>query len=288
MTTPTGFSPNIRILPKEASLPADAPKSQTPLAEAALAELLQGGRLGIRDMYKPVPALPEIVTDEARAGWDALAEDVATGYESGRLLLEDWWRHGRAETFSRPAFWSAPVTPPAPEAHPYPAPAPVAEVVHWTPEEPDQPACDADVDAPADTDMLGSLNLSKVTCRACQQVAIDEAPAPVAAEPVPEPAADGPVDVMETWTPPQYAQDAAEKTYGLVAPVAEPERDPAEDAPAGRAVGDGEPATAVLLEMAKPEEAAKEPDATQVIAVTDAPTEAVPVVKTDGGESDDA
>ena len=47
---------------------------------------------------------------------------------------------------------------------------------------------------------------------------------------------------------------------------------------------EGEPApatdaTAVLLEMAKPEDAAKGPDATQVIAVTDAPTEAVPVVK---------
>jgi hypothetical protein len=127
MTTPTGFSPNIRILPKEGSLPADAPKSQTPLAEAALAELLQGGRLGIRDMYKPVDALPEILTEQARAEWEALAEDIGTGYTSARMLLEDWWRHGWSQTFSQPAFWSAPVTPPAPEAHPYPGPALAAE-----------------------------------------------------------------------------------------------------------------------------------------------------------------
>jgi hypothetical protein len=225
--------------------PEGAPVSPTPIAEEAL-NRFPGVRehYAERDVLAALENVPVIITIAARAGWAALAQDISDATESGRLLLADWWRHGWSETFQRPAFWVAPESPPAPEAHPYPVPAPVAEVevpVHWTPEEPDQPACDADVDAPADTDMLGSLSLSKVTCRACQQVAIDEAPAPVVAEPVPEPAAD--------------------------------------EAPA---------TDSVTVLQADAEEAAKEPDATQVIAVTDAPTEAVPVVKTDGGESDDA
>lgn len=39
--------------------------------------------------------------------------------------------------------------------------------VHWTPEEPDQPACDADVGAPEGTVMYGTLNPERVTCLAC-------------------------------------------------------------------------------------------------------------------------
>jgi len=71
----------------------------------------------------------------------------------------------------------------------------------------------------------------------------------------------------------------------------EPEPDPEEDAPAGRAVADDEPATdatAVLVDLAREQEAAMEPavpEATAVLPVTEAPTEAVPVVETDGGES---
>jgi hypothetical protein len=49
--------------------------------------------------------------------------------------------------------------------------------VHWTPEEPDQPACDADTNAPADEVMLGTLNPSRVTCSACLGVLSEEGPA---------------------------------------------------------------------------------------------------------------
>lgn len=93
--------------------------------------------------------------------------------------------------------------PPDPGAHPYPAPEaePVAEpegLVHWTPEEPDQPACDADVDAPASTAMLGALNPARVTCPACQRITIDAAPEPAAGEPGPATdATDVLVDIAE-------------------------------------------------------------------------------------------
>ena len=40
-------------------------------------------------------------------------------------------------------------------------------VTHYTPEEPDQPACDADVDADPGTVMFGTLNPEQVTCPAC-------------------------------------------------------------------------------------------------------------------------
>jgi hypothetical protein len=191
VTTPSITSPNVRILPREASLPADAPKSQTPLAEAALAELLQGGRLGIRDMLRPV--------DGEQAGWpylDTLRVGLAlidgqslTAEGSGHAAVAEW-----AEGVRTRVWYGAPAPAPSPEAHPYPVPAPVAEAE-------------------------------------------------------PEQAAD--------------------------------ERAPATDAT------DATDATAVLLEMAKPEEAAEEPDATKVIAVTDAPTEAVPVVEPDGGDGDE-
>jgi hypothetical protein len=142
MTTPNITSPNVRIVPKEIPLGADAPKSQTPLAEAALAELLQGGRLGIRDMYKPVPLLPEIVTEEARGEWDALVQDVSDKAESARVLLGDWWRTAWAETFQKPPFWAGTPALPDPEAHPYPVPAPVAEPVP-EPAADEAPATDA-------------------------------------------------------------------------------------------------------------------------------------------------
>jgi hypothetical protein len=84
--------------------------------------------------------------------------------------------------------------------------------------------------------------------------------------------------------PPAPAPDPAAHPYP--APVAEPERDPGEDAPAGRAVlDDGEPATdatAVLLDIARKQEAAGGPDATAVIPVAEAETTAVPVVKEEG------
>jgi hypothetical protein len=246
MTTPNITSPNVRILVPEVSLPADAPKSQTPLAEAALAELLQGGRLGIRDMYKPVdgeePGWPYL--DVLRAGLAAIDADHADAEKAAKAEAAGAFTEaGKREKAQRETPWwdRTPVTP-DPATHPY---AGVAE-----------------------------------------RVASALAAAPVA-EPVPEPAAGGPVDVMETWIPPQYAQDAAEKTYGPAPAAGEAERDPAEDAPAGRAVADDEPApatdaTAVLVDMAQKQEAAKEPDATQVIAVTGAPTQAVPAVKEEG------
>jgi hypothetical protein len=68
---------------------------------------------------------------------------------------------------------------------------------------------------------------------------------------------------------------AVAEFLGIAKPVAEPERDPEEDAPAGRAVADDEEPVAEPTPEA----------ATAVIAVTDAPTEAVPVVKE--GESDE-
>ena len=40
-------------------------------------------------------------------------------------------------------------------------------VTHYTPEEPDQPACDADVDADPGVVMFGTLNPQHVTCPEC-------------------------------------------------------------------------------------------------------------------------
>jgi hypothetical protein len=40
-------------------------------------------------------------------------------------------------------------------------------VTHYTPEEHDQPECDADVDADPETVMFGTLNRNKVTCPDC-------------------------------------------------------------------------------------------------------------------------
>ena len=79
---------------------------------------------------------------------------------------------------------------------------------------------------------------------------------------------------------------AVAEYLGIAKPVAEPERDPEEDAPAGRAVldddGPATDATAVLLDIARKQEAASEPDATAVIPEAEAETTAVPVVKEEG------
>jgi hypothetical protein len=48
---------------------------------------------------------------------------------------------------------------------------------HYTPEEHDQPECDADVDADPETVMFGTLNPRKVTCPDCL-AAMDPEPAP--------------------------------------------------------------------------------------------------------------
>jgi hypothetical protein len=55
--------------------------------------------------------------------------------------------------------------------------APV-HAVHWTPEEEDQPACDADISASPSAVMYGTLNPRKVTCPECQRIlgAYDMAP----------------------------------------------------------------------------------------------------------------
>jgi hypothetical protein len=112
-------------------------------------------------------------------------------------------------------------------------------------------------------------------------------PPPEASDPYPVPA---PVAEPEAEGPHSQADVAYPIADEDVTFPAEPERDPEEDAPAGRAVADDEepaPAAdpvAVLRALAEKQDAAKEPDATKVIAVTDAPTEAVPVVKE--GESD--
>ena len=172
--------------------PEGAPPSPTPIAEEAL-NRFPGVRehYAERDVLAPLENVPVIITIAARAGWAALAQDISDATETGRALLADWWRHAWTQTFQRPAFWAGPVSPPDPEAHPYPVPA------------------------------------------------------------------------------------------------AEPERDPEEDAPAGRAVADDEPApatdaTAVLVDIAQKQEAAKEPDATKVIDLGDAETTAVPAVKEEG------
>ena len=41
---------------------------------------------------------------------------------------------------------------------------------HYTPEEPDQPACDADVGADAPDVMFGTLNPQRVTCPNCRAI----------------------------------------------------------------------------------------------------------------------
>ena len=91
-------------------------------------------------------------------------------------------------------------------------------------------------------------------------------------------------------SPPAGPSVPVAKLSIVAVPVAEPERDPEEDAPAGRAVADDEPdpatdPAAVLRALAQKQDAAKEPDATKVIPVADAETTAVPAVKE--GESDE-
>jgi hypothetical protein len=80
---------------------------------------------------------------------------------------------------------------------------------------------------------------------------------------------------------------AVAEYLGIAKPAPVAERDPEEDAPAGRAVlDDDEPvtdATAVLLDIARKQEAAGEPDATAVIEPAKAETEVFPAA-TDGGE----
>ena len=227
MTTPQTFSPNIRILPKGLPVPEGAPPSETPLAELLLGDFPDvRDHYAERDVLAALENVPVIITIAARAGWTALAQDISDATETGRALLADWWRHGWTQTFQRPAFWAAPVTPPDPEAHPYPVPAPVA----------------------------GSGG----------EFAEERAPA--------------------------VAKAAHEVSP---APVAEPERDPEEDAPAGRAVADDEPApatdpVAVLRAHAGKQDAAEEPDATRVIEPAKAETEAVPAVTDeDGGDGDE-
>lgn len=49
--------------------------------------------------------------------------------------------------------------------------------VHYTPEEHDQPACNADVYADPGETMYGTLNPAKVTCMACRAlIAAGETP----------------------------------------------------------------------------------------------------------------
>ena len=43
-------------------------------------------------------------------------------------------------------------------------------IVHYTPEEEDQPECDADVDADPETVMYGTLNPLRVTCPDCLRI----------------------------------------------------------------------------------------------------------------------
>jgi hypothetical protein len=130
MTTPNVTSPNVRILVPEVPLPADAPKSQTPLAEAALAELLQGGRLGIRDMLRPVNGeqaeWPYL--DVLRAGLAAIDADHADAEKAAKAEAAGAFTEaGEREKEHRETPWwdKTPMTP-SPEAHPYPVPAPVA------------------------------------------------------------------------------------------------------------------------------------------------------------------
>ena len=103
MTTPTGFSPNIRILPREAPLPADAPKSQTPIAEAALAELLQGGRLGIRDMYQPAAGPLPVISDEAWQAWHEQRHALYAGYPDDHATVNSWFVEAWERTEGKPA-----------------------------------------------------------------------------------------------------------------------------------------------------------------------------------------
>ena len=52
---------------------------------------------------------------------------------------------------------------------------PAGAVTHYTPEEHDQPECNADVDADPETVMYGTLNPRKVTCPDCLEIMKREA-----------------------------------------------------------------------------------------------------------------
>jgi hypothetical protein len=232
VTTPNVTSPNVRILVPEVPLPPDAPKSQTPLAEAALAELLQGGRLGIRDMYKPAASPLPVITDAAQQAWFGQRNALSAGYPDDHAAATDWYVESWQRTNDRPApEWVKAVTF---------SPACLAGrcwVCGWAPE----------------------------ACACGHHRAGGRAPY-------------GPVK-------PADPLPAVAEFLGIAKPalVAAPEPEPAADEAAP--VTD---ATAVLKDIADEQEAAKEPaDATKVIAVTDAPTEAVPVVKPDGGDGSD-
>jgi hypothetical protein len=243
---------NVRILEKGRPVPEGAPPSPTPIAEEAL-NRFPGVRehYAERDVLAALENVPVIITIAARAGWAALAQDISDATETGRALLADWWRHGWTETFQRPAFWAGPVTPPDPAAHPYPVPAPVAEPehvceacgvavtggeigpegLHWLCEdhrsEPDEDGCPACGGTRSERFYVAGLS--------------------------------GPVTCSDDW----HDGDAAEP--GRPAPVAEPVRDPEEDAPAGRAVEDDAPAPAtdpvtVLRALAEKQDAAMEPE----------------------------
>lgn len=103
MTTPNVTSPNVRILVPEVPLPADAPKSQTPLAEAALAELLQGGRLGIRDMYKAAAGPLPIISDEAWQAWHEQRHTLYAGYPDDHATVTSWYVEAWERTEDKPA-----------------------------------------------------------------------------------------------------------------------------------------------------------------------------------------
>jgi hypothetical protein len=130
MTAPDVTSPNVRLVPKEFPLGADAPKSQTPLAEAALAELLQGGRLGIRDMYRPVAseATGWPYLDVLRAGLAAIDADHADAEKAAKAEVAGAFTEaaGREKALREMPWWDKTPMTPGPDAHPYPEPASLA------------------------------------------------------------------------------------------------------------------------------------------------------------------
>jgi hypothetical protein len=230
VTTPNITSPNVRLVPKELLVepPADAPKSQTPLAEAALAELLQGGRLGIRDMYKPAAGPLAVISDEAWEAWHEQRHTLYAGYPDDHATVTSWFVEAWERTEDKPApGW--------------------VKAIEFSPSCWDG-ACWECTDAPE----LCACGHHRPGGRAPYGPVKPADPLPAVAE------------FLGIAKPPVVAEPVPEPAAG--------------EAPATDSV-------TVLQHIAAEQEAAKGPDVTQVIAVTDAPTEAVPVVKE--GESDE-
>jgi hypothetical protein len=264
MTTPNITSPNVRLVAKEASVPADDSNLRGPtpgeIQPVFVAEIFDGA---LKDEADHATALAIAGQGMVAEWWEGVEERVYLGpfmFPRPRTVTP------AASAGRFPAAASPPAGPSVPVAKLSIVAAPVAEPerehacevcgvtvtggeigpggLHWLCEdhrsEPGEDGCPACGGTHSERFYVAGLN--------------------------------GPVTCSDDW----HDDDAAGP--GRPAPVTEPVYD----------ISPGAFITEVVTgapEPAAEQEAAEEPDATQVIAVTDAPTEAVPVVKE--GESDE-